>query len=134
MQHSGTLQYLQMRSTMIFFFKDNYKSGSISSWFFNFLPLNWKGNNVPVKKHLSVSNFEQAASFSLCLSATDSRQPHELWRKWKKMRISCVHQSLFFGEEKPSLKTKVKLDKYYGDSAPSISMVKKSTNLIFWKG
>ena len=42
-----------------------------------------------------------------------------------KKGISCAHQALFFAEKRVITETKVKLDKYYGDSAPSILMVKK---------
>ena len=39
---------------------------------------------------------------------------------------SEFHQALFFaGKKKIITETKAKLDKYYGDSAPSISMVKQ---------
>ena len=34
--------------------------------------------------------------------------------------ISCTPQVLFFAEKKTITETKAKLDKYYGDSAPSI--------------
>ena len=40
-------------------------------------------------------------------------------KNWK----SCAHQALVF--EGTITETKAKLDKYYGDSAPSISMLKK---------
>ena len=57
--------------------------------------------------------------FSLCLTVFKDKELHELWRKWKKVNF------VIFCRKKTITETKAKLDKYYGDSAPSILMVNK---------
>ena len=65
------------------------------------------------------------------LTVFKDKELPELWSKWKKseFRVLIKH---YFLREKTITETMAKLDKYYGDPASSISMVKKWFTEFRW--
>lgn len=46
-----------------------------------------------------LSNFEEAASYSFCLIAIESREPRKFWRKWKKVNYMWWSSINFCGKK-----------------------------------
>lgn len=83
----------------------------------------WFNKSSTSTRHLTLTKFDQDASFILCSRNFESRQWHEFRRKWKKW-IATAKQALYFAEKKIT-RSKGKFDKYFGDFAPLISILKK---------